>query len=373
VHPIKVTPSSACIGMSVRDTRMGELLGVRVFGLLRNGELELTFDGHQIIEDHDKLLVIGAPKSIEALDELSRLEIESEQSESSLESKEVGLIEVVLSPRSSLIGKTPVEANFREKYGFQVLAVWREGKPYRTQLGSKPLQFGDALLLHGKRKNAALILEEDDLVVLTDLGAVSKKSSQAWNAVAALCIMVALSISRIVPVSFAAFVGALALMVTGTLKMEDAYRNINWRILVLVAAVLPLAPAMQSSGTNEYLSSLLINWIGDLGPTALLLTFCIVASLLSQALDSVVPIVLLSPIVLNAADRLGIQALPFLMGIAFSASIAFLTPFSHKANLLVMAAGGYRIKDYFRVGIFLTLLCFAILISVLPLIFPFTK
>ncbi len=161
------------------------------------------------------------------------------------------------------------------------------------------------------------------------------------------------------------------MILAGALTMKEAYRVIEWRAIFLVAAVLPVGFAMERSGAAELLAQTVASTAGSVGPYAVLAALVVLASLLSQGLDGAPAVVLLAPVVFEMADKLQLSPYPLLMGVSLAASAAFMTPFSHKANLLVMGAGGYEARDYVRVGTPLTILLLAVLVLLVPVFFPF--
>ena len=159
-------------------------------------------------------------------------------------------------------------------------------------------------------------------------------------------------------------------LLAGALTMQEAYRAIEWRALFMVAAILPVGFAMERTGAALLLASTVTDLAGPLGPYAVLATMVFCSSLLSQGLDGVPSVVLLTPVVIQAAEQLDLSPYPLMMGVTLAASAAFMTPFSHKANLLVMGAGGYRAADYLRVGTPLTICLLILLVILVPLFFP---
>jgi di/tricarboxylate transporter len=153
--------------------------------------------------------------------------------------------------------------------------------------------------------------------------------------------------------------------------MEEAYRAIEWRAIFLVAAVLPVGVAMEKTGAAVLLAETVVEVAGPLGPYAVLAAIVVLSSLLSQGLDGAPAVVLLAPVVFETVGQLGISPYPMMMGLALAASAAFMTPFSHKANLLVMGAGGYRSMDYLKVGTPLTLVLLVLMVLLIPVFFPF--
>lgn len=368
---VETPPASRLGGLSIAESRMGELLGVRALGVVRGKQTLVSLGGKQIIQPGDKLLVVGEAEQVDLLGQLANLEVAETEVEIEVESPQVGVVEAVLAPRSGLLGRTLIDARFRERYGFQVLAIWRGGRPWRSLLGDMPLQFGDSLLLQGPRAKIPLLADESDFVVLTESLTSLRRTHKASYAIFGLLLLIALSALRLQPVDVAAFTGAVFVVLTGALTMEEAYREVNWRVVFLVAALIPLGTAFEHSGAAALVAQWALELLGGWGPLAVLSVLALLSSLLSQLLDGSPAVVLLAPIALRLAEQLHVRPQPFLMAIAVAASICFLTPFSHKANLLVMAAGGYRVGDYLLLGVLTSLLSFGILVALVPVFFPF--
>ena len=168
----------------------------------------------------------------------------------------------------------------------------------------------------------------------------------------------------------AAFVGATFVVLAGAISMEEAYRGVEWRAVFLVACILPVGMAMERTGAALLISGTVTDVAGPLGPYAVLAGLFGLASLLSQCLDGAPAVVLLTPVALGTAEQLGLSPYPIMMGISLAASAAFMTPFSHKANLLVMGAGGYRVTDFLRAGTPLTVIVLILLVVLVPVFFP---
>ncbi len=368
---IRVNKDSPLAGITLAESRIGELIGLTVGGIVRKGETRLAVSPEEIIRSGDKLLMAGESEKIANLLALSTIQFEPEKPPTELESEETNLVEASLSPRCSLIGKTLKDISFRQRYGLQVLAVWREGAPIRLKLNSLQLTFGDALLLQGSRKKMRILAKDPDFLVLSHSIELARKTKKAPFAIGALLLMVGLVITGLQPIHVAAFTAASLVILAGTLSMEEAYRSVEWRVIFLVAAILPVGVAMERTGTTSWLTDTIIAAASSLEPHMLLAILVVMSSLLSQCLDGAPTVVLMTPVVLQAASRLELSPYPLMMGVALAASAAFMTPFSHKANLLVMGAGGYRPVDYLKVGTPLTIVFLILLTLLVPLFFPF--
>jgi di/tricarboxylate transporter len=319
------------------------------------------------------LLVKARAQDLQTLEGLQSLEIDSEPPPdmAELESEHVGLLEVALSPRTTLTGRTLRRINFRDKFGLSVLAIWREGRAYRSDLRDMALRFGDALLLYGPRERLRVLGSEPDFLVLTEEAQEAPRLSKAPFALAIMALVLAPVILDILPIVIAAVAGVVLMILTRCLSMEEAYRAIEWKAVFLIAGMLPLGIAMEQTGAAKLLAEAVVGLVGPLGPLAVTAGLFILAALASQVMPNPAVAVLLAPIALNTANDLGISPYPLMMAVAVSASAAFLSPVGHSANVLVMGPGGYRFSDYTKVGIPLTLVTLVVVLIVLPIFWPF--
>jgi len=372
---LRVAAGSPLVGSDLRTARLGELVGLTVVGMVRDGTTRLAVPSDEPIHSGDRLLVSGQPSRILALLQLGHLDLTGEVETGGpgdvLESEEVGVVEAVVAPRSKIAGHTLEELSFRERYNLQVLAVWREGGAIHRDLPRLVLRIGDALLLQGERERIDLVAGDPDFVVLSDRARPPRRVRKAPFALGALAVMITLVVGNLYPIHVAAFAAAVMVLLSRSITMEEGHRFIEWKAIFLVAAILPVGLAMERTGAALLLAET-ATWVaGGLGPVAVLAALAILSSLLSQGLDGAPTVVLLGPVVIHAAGQLAVSPYPLMMAVSLAASAAFMTPFSHKANLLVMGAGAYRAKDYLRVGTPLTVLVLALLTLLVPVFFPF--
>ena len=372
---LDVPRGSRLANATVRDSRLGELAGLTIIGIVRDGEARLAVPGDEVIHEGDELLVAGDPDRILDVLDLGKLDLEDEHEQKQpsmpLESESVRVVEAVVAPRSKAAGLTLRQLHFRDRFGLQVLAIWRGGEAIHKELANLTLRFGDALLLQGSVEKIGHLAEDDDFLVLSQDGVAPRRVEKAPVALGALALMIVLVAGGFFPIHVAAFTGAVAAVLFGALTMNEAYRAIEWRAIYLVAAILPVGIAMESSGAADLLADGVTQVAETYGPYAFIASLVLLSSLLSQGLDGAPTVVILAPVVLRTAENLGISPYPLLMAVGFAASAAFMTPFSHKANLLVMGAGGYRSMDFVRVGTPLTIIVLVLLVILVPVFFPF--
>ena len=369
---VRVPEDSPLTGRTLTEGRVGERLGLPVAAVLRENRLILTTPSRETtLRPGDRLLVVGPPARLDALQDLGEVKVTA-AAPGDLEGRDMALVEASVAPRSHCVGKTLRQLDFRDRYGMVVLSIWRQGEPIQGNLADIPLRLGDALLLQGRPRRIEQLTKDPDFVVLTPLSRPPLRLGRAGFALTGLLLMVALVVSGLQPIHVASFTGATFVLLSGALKMTEAYRVIEWRALFLVAAVLPVGSAMQTTGAADLLATGVIDLARPYGAYGLLAALVVLASLLSQGLDGAPAVVLLTPVVLQTAERLALSPYPLMMGVALAASAAFMTPFSHKANLLVMGAGGYRSYDYLKVGSPLTVVVLALIVVLVPLFFPFS-
>ena len=371
VFVIRIPEDSPLVGTTVGAGRVGELVGLTVGGIIREGQTRLAVSGDEEIRAGDQFLVAGEPSRIINLLQLGDVQLDSDAFEPAFESDEIGVVEATLAPRSSLLGRTLGDMTFRERYGLQVLAIWREGRPIRTRLAHMAMRFGDGLLLQGSWEKIRRLAADPDFVVLSRTAAAPRRTRRAPVALAGLLLMVGMVVSGFQPIHVAAFTAASLVILFGALNMQEAYRAIEWRVIFLVAAVLPVGIAMERTGAAHLLADGVAGIAGPFGFYAVLAALIGLSSLLSQGLDGAPAVVLLTPVAMQTASDLGLSTYTVMMGVSLAASAAFMTPFSHKASLLVMGAGGYRAMDYVRVGTPLTIVILLLLVFLVPLFFPF--
>jgi len=287
-----------------------------------------------------------------------------------LEPGNTQLVEATLAPNSGLVGRTLRGVQFRDRYGFTALAIWRHGGTIAEKLRDVPLLFGDALLLQGPRHRVQELQEGRDFLVLEPLELERLRRNKAPIAIAALILAILLVLFADYHISLAMVIAAVLMVLTGCLSIEEAHESIDWRTVFLVAGMLPLGMAMEATGTAEYLANIMLGTLGDYGPLALLAGVYLLAALITQAMSNAAAIVLIVPIAIDTALALEANHLTFTMAVVIGAATSFLTPVGHKANVLVFGPGGYRFFDYARVGALLTLILLAVSMIFLPIFWP---
>jgi len=368
---LKISSESPLVGKTIRQCHRLGLRELFIVAINRKGRPNFRITPDEVLQAGDRLFLVGRWRLLQGLTTMGDMEaMDNVPEDAAVESDDVGVVEVTLAPRSRAAGMTLKQLDFREKHGLQVLSVWRSGNPIHRHLATLQLQFGDALLVQGPWDKIHLFGDERDYVVLSPIAKKTRRYHKAPYALAGLMFMVACVVTGFQPIHVAAFAAASLVVLFGSITMEEAYRNVEWRAVFLVAAILPVGIAMERTGASDLLARMVTESLGPLGPYAVMAGLFALSSFLSQCLDGAPAVVLVTPMALQIAAEMGISPYPIMMGVSLAASAAFMTPFSHKANLLVMGAGGYRVIDYIRVGTPLTIVVLILLVLLVPVFFP---
>jgi di/tricarboxylate transporter len=369
---ISFPDDSALVGTTLAESHLGSAFDLTVLNILREGSIHLTPNPTQILQVGDSLWIQGEMESLSVLSGLQELQIDQEiiPDLRELEDDKVGMVEAVISPRAKIGGKTLRELHFREKYGLNVLGIWRDSKAHRINLANMPLKMGDGLLLYGPRDRFRVLDIEPDFILLLEDG---QEEFNFRKAPLAALIMLAVLLPVFMgwlPIAISAITGGALMVITGCLSMQDAYDHIKWRAVFLIAGMLPLGIAMENSGAARFIAQGVVDTIGGMGPVVMIAGVFLLTNVASQIMPNPVVIVLIAPIALNTAGDMGISPYAMMMAMAISASTSFMSPVGHPANLLVMSPGGYRFKDYIKVGLPLTLVVLVTTLLVLPFFWP---
>jgi di/tricarboxylate transporter len=361
LHELEVLRGSPLADKSIAEGAWGSRLQLAIIALTRNFRPILAPEPEEVIRTGDHILVQGSIQtdSISA-NGLSLCDFRVRADDISNET--ITLAELVITPRSEFIGHSLLEMNFREKFGLNVLGIWREGKPLLADFASLPLHFGDALLVQGlaarihglHRVTEFILLQEDPDAVLKP-----RKQRLAF-AITFLTLGIAslgfLSVSELV------LAGAVLLLLTGCLDMGEAYHSIEWKAIFLIAGMWPLSIAIRSTGLAQAAVGALQGVWGQISPLAVAAILILITLLLTQFMSGQVASLVLAPVAIVAATTLNIDPRGFAMAVALACSLAFPTPFGHPVNVMVMNPGNYRFRDYLRVGLPLTVLSMGVIL-----------
>lgn len=266
---------------------------------------------------------------------------------------ETVLREFAVLPGARLIGRTARQLHLRSRYGVALIAVSREGRQPRGRLGHTMLKSGDLLLVNGPAEVLAEFANDMGCVPLDTAALSVPDRTRAWTAAGVMAVAVGLAALGVLPAAVAFALGVLATMLTRTLPLREVYTAIDWPVVVLLAALIPVAGAMQQSGAADMLATLLVDTLAQGNTVAALTVVLVVTMFLSDVMNNAATAAVMAPIALGIAATLGVDADGFLMAVAIGASCAFLTPIGHQNNTLILGPGGFRFGDYWKLGLLL--------------------
>jgi di/tricarboxylate transporter len=379
-HLIQIDSGSPLVGTTLGQARLRTRFGVTVLGRARmlGGKPAITPAlVHTDYKVGDVLLLTGTEEEaaclMRSVEHLRRIPIEEHHR--GIVAREIGLAEVLLTPRSELIGHTIREARFREDQGLSVLGILRKGEPLSEDLLNIRLEFGDSLLVGGGWRQIDLLQKDQrNFVVLTlprEMDEVAPYRERAPWALGIVGTMLVMMTFGVLPAVTAVLLAGVAMVLARCVTMEQAYYAVNWQSVVLIAGMLPMASALEKTGALELIVNGLVGTLGDLGPMALMVGLFLLTSVFSQFISNTATAILVAPIAIGAAAGMNISPYPVLMTVALAASTAFSTPMASPVNTLILGPGGYRFKDFAKLGVPLQLLAMVITVLTVPLLFPF--
>jgi di/tricarboxylate transporter len=358
-------------GVTLEKSGLRERFHLNVIAI-QHGRSTMPIEAKTILKGKDVLLIMARPEDSvpELLMDMLIVLPSGKWQQDFISIPNMKLIEAAIAPRSHFASQTLQEIRFEQKFGANVLAVWRHGRSIRTRLADLPLEFGDGLLLQGTEKSLSLLRTEPSLILLAESAPSTRMTLRGWSTtliMAATLVLAVIFPDRIAEIMLS---GAISMVLIRTMSMDQAYRAIDWRSLFLVAGMLPVGIALNKTGASTMFANVILSSMGGAGSLVLLAGFVLLTVLLTQVINGAAAVTVVAPIAIITSQQIGMEPRSVAMAIALASSMAFMSPLGHSVNVLVMGAGGYTFRDYARVGIPLTILLVIILLIILPLIMP---
>ena len=368
---VVILPGSPLVDKSLEESGLGRDLDLTVVRVVRENIIYLAPQSELRLKEEDVLLVEGRRDEILKIKDMAGIDLKADVqlSDPGLQSADVRIVETIVLLRSPLLGRTLKEVEFRERYGLQVLAINRHGENIRGKISQTAIQLGDVLLIQGHRSNISA-LEADKSFRL--LGPVDYKPANArCMFITTLAFVGSLAIAslEILPISVAVLLGVLLVFLTGCITPEEAYREMEWKLIVLVGCMLGLGAALESTGAAAFLADQIVHLVGNSDPVWLLSGFFLLTMLLTQPMSNQAAASVVLPIAIQTALQLDLNPRAFSVMIAVGASCSYLTPLE-PACLMIYGSGRYRFRDFLKVGSLLTVFIYLVVIFLVPLLFP---
>jgi di/tricarboxylate transporter len=356
---VSVPLSAPLLGKKIKEVEMRNRFHLDILEIKTNGQQSTISSADYIFKAHDELLVQGEASAVHQFQKF----LGTEETETMIVKKEIASFEVVLAPRSTLAGYSLSEIRFQNRYGVNVIGVYRNGEPITSDLNTLKLEYGDTLLLHGTRERAKQLMNEPELIMVTDFSELLDNKDKKIASVLGFLFFIGLSLSGLFAIEICAFFGAIFNILCKTVTVEDFFKKIDWRVIILIAVLIPLGNAMEETGVFTSLSESFTpigKASGMMGQSIVLvytLFFLVASSLVSQFFDNTFAVIFLAPLAISFSRTYGLNVHASVMAVTLGASLCFLSPYSHRANLLIVSQGGYKTYDFFCSGLWLTLIC----------------
>ena len=354
------------------DEIEGGTVGARVLGIIRSDRKYLNPAGGERVVAGDILILQGASEALEQIIASGRLVLLENHrvTERDIRSEEVDTLEAIVKPDSPITGRTPKQLRLRTIYHVSLLGVARHGNRPDVRLQDVRFQPGDVLLLQGQPKDLEAACRELHCVPLAERDLGIGRPRRLILSVLTFVGAIAAVVSGLLPIHIAAVLAVVILVLLNAIRLDEVYASIDWPILVLLGAMFPVGQALDSTGGTTLVADGILRMSADLSPAWVLTLLLVATMMLSDVINNNATAVLMAPIGLTLAERLGVRPDAFLMAVAIGASCAFLTPIGHQSNALVLAPGGYKFGDYWRMGLPLEILIAIVSIPLLLRFFP---
>ncbi|MEZ5441074.1 MAG: SLC13 family permease [Lysobacterales bacterium] len=370
ISELAVTSGSALVGKRIRMQEWESEYGIRVLEVIRD-ENKLFSPLDVTVRADDILLVNGELADLMSFRERFGLIIAPQfaLNDKQLTGDNIHLVEALIAPGSRFAGETLDSLNFHAQHHAVVLAIRRRGETLRDKLKDVELSYGDALLVLVERDHLGSLRSSPELIVL-ERGERLRSPRRARIALAIMLGVVGLAAFKVLPIVLTALLGVMAMIFTRCMRADEAYQAVDWRVILLLACMIPLGTAMQDTGLARWIADNVIGQVSPLGALATLSAIYLLTAVLTEFMSNNAAAVLMAPIAISTARTVDSDPLPFLLAVMFAASTAFSTPLGYQTNTMVYNTGGYRFRDFVTIGLPLNVALWILATVCIPLIWP---
>lgn len=368
-----VLANSSMLGKALADTPLGKSRSTRIFEVIRDGHRIDDVPIDELVCLPGDILVLTAPsRGIAQIQEMNGLDFGSEShSETPMNPSSLRLVEAIVGPQSSFIGKSIRELGFRRRYGVRAAAVHRRGVHLQENFLDVPFRFGDTIIFEGPEQNLSRMQDEDDFLSLSETREKPFRREKAPLAISAILAVVVLAAFEILPIGPAALAAAAFVVLTRCIDIRDVYSSVDWSILFLIFGMLGLGKAMENTGAAALMVEGTTSALRNFEPIVVLAAIYLIATLMTEVVTNNAVAILLTPITIGVAHSIGVDPRPFVVAVMFGASASFMTPIGYQTNTYVFGAGGYKFSDFPKVGAPLNLLLWIVAVIFIPIFWPF--
>jgi di/tricarboxylate transporter len=375
---LKVTQESPMVGHTFIERAINKNYDITVLDIIREGKVISKNIRNTIIHPDDVLFVRGSLENFLRMKEVEKVTMLTDEklTQDELIHDNNTLVECVLTNQSDLAGKSLMEINFRRRFGSFILAIRREGAILRRKIAHVVLQYFDTLLVYGPREKIKELSESGNFIVLGEIEATLQKHRFWWVSLVVIISAVTLAALGVVPILKGALVGLILLMVLRVISTNETYQAINWQVIILIAALIPVGIVIQKSGTADWLATAMYQAVElfdpALRPVVMVSLIYLVTMILTEMVSNAATAIIMTPIAISIAMQIGLDPKPFIFSVCFAASASFITPIGYQTNLMVYGPGGYKFSDYIKVGLPLAISLWIMATFLIPVLWPFT-
>ena len=375
---LKVAEESPMVGRTFMERSINKNYDITVLDIIREGMVISKNIRNTIIHPGDVLFVRGSLENFLRMKEVEKVTMLTDEklTQAELIHDDNTLVECLLTQQSELVGKSLMEINFRRRFGSFILAIRREGAILRRKIAHVMLRAFDTLLVYGPRDKIKELSESGNFIVLGEIEATLQKNRFWWVSLVVIISAVFLAALGLVPILKGALVGMIILLVLRVISTNEAYQTINWQVIVLIAALIPIGIVIQKSGTSEWLATAMNNLVEQfdpaLRPVVMVSLIYLMTMMLTEMASNAATAIIMTPIAISAAMQIGLDPKPFIFSVCFAASASFITPIGYQTNLMVYGPGGYKFSDYVKVGLPLAIFLWIMATFLIPVLWPFT-
>ena len=375
---LKVTQESPMVGHTFIERAINKNYDITVLDIIREGKVISKNIRNTIIHPDDVLFVRGSLENFLRMKEVEKVTMLTDEklTQDELIHDNNTLVECVLTNQSDLAGKSLMEINFRRRFGSFILAIRREGAILRRKIAHVVLQYFDTLLVYGPRDKIKELSESGNFIVLGEIEATLQKHRFWWVSLVVIISTVTLAALGLVPILKGALVGLILLMVLRVISTNETYQAINWQVIILIAALIPVGIVIQKSGTADWLATAMYQAVElfdpALRPIVMVSLIYLVTMILTEMVSNAATAIIMTPIAISIAMQIGLDPKPFIFSVCFAASASFITPIGYQTNLMVYGPGGYKFSDYIKVGLPLAISLWIMATFLIPVLWPFT-
>jgi len=366
---VVIPNGSTLAGTPLRETQLSEM-GITVLEVVRKKQKIFAGPDTRLAEG-DVLVVNATRESLLSVKETSGIEIKADVKlgDVDLITSTIKIVEAIVMPQSILVGQTIKDINFRSRFGVTAMAIYRRGHSLADKLALLPLKVGDVLLLQGRIEQFDRLVGNPDLWVLEEMHHVPYRKRKGIYAVLAMGAAVALSGFGLMPISMAFLAAAVLVVIIKCISAEEAYDFIDWRMLILIGGMTSFGFAMEKTGAAEQAADWIVQLLNPMGITVIMAGFALLTIALTQPMSNASAALVVLPIAITTASQLGVNPRAFAIIVTLSASLSFITPLEPSC-ILVYGPGKYQFKHFIITGLPLTLLCLAIVLIMVPILWP---